>query len=130
LQSSSFVRPLDAVLIATVLLAACWGILTFRISEGTRAIVYVADRKYAWYELTGEKRTISVPTRIGPVRLEIGAGSARVIDSPCPNKLCIKTGAVRHSHEEIVCLPAQLLIVLDGPPISGSGKDGADAITY
>jgi len=120
---------LDAVLIAAVAAAAGWGILTFRITEGERAVVYVSNKKFAWYELSGEKRRIPVATRIGTVTLEIGGGSARVIDSPCPNKLCVKTGAIRHSHEEIVCLPAQLLLVLEGSS-AGRKQGAADAITY
>jgi hypothetical protein len=129
-QAHKFFRPLDALMIALVGAAACWGILTFRFTEGARAVVYVANKKFAWYDLAGEKREVDVPTAIGTVKLEIGGGGARVVSSPCPNKLCVKTGTVRHSHEEIVCLPAQLLLVLEGGPGSGSGKGGTDAITY
>lgn len=129
-QARPFFRPLDAILIAAILAAAGWALFTFRITEGSRAIVYVSNRKFAWYDITGEKRRIPIPTRIGTVTLEIGGGSARVIDSPCPNKLCVKTGAIRHAHEEIVCLPAQLLLVLEGSPGLDRKKGAADAITY
>ena len=47
-------------------------------------LVYVSDKKFAWYELGGGKRMVEVPTRIGPVRLEIGEGSARVLIVPMP----------------------------------------------
>ena len=125
----SFFRPLDAILVGLVAAAACWGFLAFGVSDGTKAIVYIADKKYAWYDLTGEKREVSVPTCIGPVRLEIGEGSARVAFSPCPNKICVKTGAVRHTHEEIVCVPAHLLLVIEGDS-RGHGKGEIDAVTY
>ncbi len=104
--------------------------LTFRYTEGSRAVVYIANKKFAWYPLAGETRRISIPTQIGMVWLEIGSGTARVVSSPCPNKLCVKTGVVRHSHEEIVCLPAKLLLTLEGPDGPGHMKAGADAITY
>ena len=88
----------------------------------------MADKKYGWYELAGNKREVSIPTRIGPVRLEIGEGKARVMAAPCPNQSCVKTGDVRHAHEEIVCVPAQLLLILEGP--AGSSEGGIDAITF
>lgn len=128
-RSDSFFRPLDALLFILIAAAAAWGFLNFKVSEGSKAIVYLADKRYAWYDLSGDKRDVEVPTRIGPVHLEIGGGSARVISSPCPNKICVRTGAVRHVHEEIVCIPAHLLLVIEGGADGGS-KGGVDAITF
>jgi hypothetical protein len=129
-ENIRFFRPLDGVLLTLVLATSFWGILTFRFTEGTRAVVYVANKKFAWYELSGEKHQITIPTQIGSVILEIGENSARVMQSPCPGKLCIKTGIIRHSHEEVVCLPAKLLLVLEGAAETGGKKTGSDAITY
>jgi hypothetical protein len=124
----SFFRPLDALIALTIAAAAAWGFLAFRVSAGAKAIVYIANAKYAWYDLTGGKRLVDLPTRIGPVRLEVGEGAARVLSSPCPNKICVKTGKIAHVHGEIVCVPAHLLIVIEGAE-SGS-KAGVDAVTY
>ena len=124
----SFFRPLDALIALAIAAASGWGFLAFRVSEGARAIVYIANAKYAWYDLAGKARHVDLPTRIGPVRLEIGEGAALVLSSPCPNKICVKTGKVSRVHGEIVCVPAHLLVVIEGP---GDGsKAGVDAITY
>jgi hypothetical protein len=128
-RSGTFFRPLDALLAILIAAASAWGFLAFRVSEGSRAVVYVADHKFAWYELAGGKRRVQVPTRIGPVELEIGEGSARVVSSPCPNRLCVKTGKVGHAHQEIVCVPAHLLVVIEGAA-AGGGKGEVDAITF
>jgi hypothetical protein len=93
-------------------------------------VVYIANKKFAWYDLGGEKKRIPLPTQIGTLILEIGDSGARIISAPCPNKLCVKTGLIRHSHEEIVCLPGKLLLVLEGPNDEEKGKAGPDAITY
>jgi hypothetical protein len=127
-RSGAFFRPLDAALLLLVSAAAAWGFLAFRVTAGAKAIVYIADAKYAWYDLAGEKRTVELPTRIGPIKLEVGDGAARIISSPCPNKICVKTGRVAHVHEEIVCVPAHLLVVIEGS--GGGSKAGVDAITY
>jgi hypothetical protein len=126
----AFFRPLDALLIAAVAAVSCWSFLTFRISQGPRVVVYVSNKKFAWYELAGEKREVAVPTRIGAVRLEIGGGAARVISAPCRLQLCVKAGEIRHAHEEIACVPAQMLMILEGEPGSGPHGIGTDAITF
>lgn len=128
-QPNSFFRLPDLLVLLLVSGAACWGFLGFRFSEGTKAVLYVSDRKFGWYDLAGEKRNLEVPTRIGPVRVEIGGGSARVTSSPCPNHICVKTGSVSHAHEEVVCVPAHLLLVIEGEDGEGT-KDGVDAITF
>ena len=127
----SFFRPLDAILVILIGAASAFGFMAFRVSEGTRAVVFIGNKKYGWYELKGTRRQVSIPTSLGPVRLEIGEGAARVAASPCRNKICIKTGAIRHSHSEIVCMPAHLLIVIEGE--TGPGADsheGTDAVTF
>jgi hypothetical protein len=125
----TFFRPLDAVLALLVAAAAAWGFLAFRFSEGARAVVYVGDKKQAWYELAGPKREVAVPTRIGDVRVEVGGGSIRVAASPCRNKACVRTGAVHGAHSEIICMPAHLLIVVEGE--DRKSKDaGLDAVTF
>ncbi len=126
----AFFRPLDAVLALLLTGASAWGFLAFRFSEGTRALVYVGDRKYGWYELAGPRHEVIIPTAIGPVGLEIGDGAARVISSPCRNKICVRTGAVRRGHSEIVCMPAHLLIVIAGDEPGRKNGEGLDAITF
>jgi hypothetical protein len=127
-RKRSFFRPFDAVCLILVAAAAAWGFLSFGVAEGSKVVVYLAEKKYAWYDLGGEKRRIQVPTRIGPVWLEIGGGEARVAESPCPNKICVKTGRVRHAHGEIICVPAHLLVAIEGA--SGGKEGGVDAVTF
>ncbi|MDQ3003217.1 MAG: NusG domain II-containing protein [Fibrobacterota bacterium] len=127
----TFFRPLDAILILTVSAAAGWGLLAFRISEGTKAVVHVGNKKYGWYELSSSRHRVFVSTHIGPMELEIGGGSARVVSSPCRNKICVKTGAISRSHSEIVCMPARMVVILEseGADADGSGE-GTDAVTF
>lgn len=127
----TFFRPLDAILILAVSAAAGWGFLTFRLSEGSTAVVHVGNKKYGWYDLSSSQHRVIVPTPIGPMELEIGGGSARVVSSPCRNKICVKTGAIRRSHSEIVCMPARMLIILESEKADadGSGEE-TDAVTF
>jgi hypothetical protein len=127
--SRAFFRPLDAAIIGVIGAAALWGFLAFRFSAAGKAVVFVGDSRYGWYDLGGAPRRVEVPTRIGPVTLEIGSGSARVLHSPCPNHLCVRQGSVRRAHAELICMPARLLVVLEG----GAGdprESSVDAVTY
>ena len=131
-RRDSFFRPADAGILLLVAAAAAWGFLNFGVAKGAKAIVYLSGDKYAWYDLAGGKRQVQVPTRIGPVWLEIGDGGARVAASPCPNHICVKTGVVRHTHEEIVCVPAHLLLPIEGDPGDAANRDKGevDAVTF
>jgi hypothetical protein len=117
-------------LLASIALIAGWSFLTFRATSGAKAIVYVANKKTAWYDLTGPRQEVAIPTRIGPVTVEIGEGAARVISSPCLNKICVKTGKVRHTHEEVVCVPAHMLVVIEGDASRGPAGGEVDVITF
>ena len=126
----AFIRPLDALIALCVAAASAWGFLAFRFSEAGKAVVFVGDARYGWYALGGPVREIEVPTRIGSVTLEIGGGTARIAHSPCRNQLCVRQGTVRRSHAELICMPARLLVVLEGGAGPDAGEPRIDAVTY
>ena len=51
-----------------------------------------------------------VQTANGYNNIYIEKGQIKVIDANCPDKLCIKTGALSHTGDIAVCLPHGLLI--------------------
>ena len=73
----------------------------------------------------------------GPVRIEGRSGytltlspsysdlpfspewSVRVSDSDCPGQDCVHTGAISRAGQSIVCLPAQVVVYLEGTPAAG-----------
>lgn len=57
--------------------------------------------------------------------VEYASGSARVLLSDCPTQDCVHTGAVTRSGQSIVCLPARLIIRLEG---GTADPDGVDAV--
>lgn len=108
-----FLRPLDGVLLALVAAASAWSFLSFPLSPGGKAEIHVGGTRFGWYALEGPDREVPVPTSIGTVRLRIGGGSAQVIASPCRNKVCLRTGPVRHTGSELICMPARLLVLIE-----------------
>lgn len=55
----------------------------------------------------------------GESRMEVHGGRVRMVDSACPDKLCVKTGWISSPGESIVCLPNRVVIEIvsaDGGP--------------
>jgi hypothetical protein len=133
----------DALILALVLALSIWGFLAFRMEAGASIRVFLGNKKFGWYRIDGPPRQVEIPSRIGPVVLEVGGGMAKIISSPCRNKVCVRTGSIRNAHSEIICMPAQMLVIMEGKAGGmGSGKpgsgpsgqperaDGTDAVTY
>jgi hypothetical protein len=66
-------------------------------------------------------------------RLEIlESGAVRIIESTCPDKICVRTGWISRPGQSIVCLPNRVVVRIEGSGIKhgqGQGHD-LDAITY
>ncbi len=70
-------------------------------------------------------RDISVESNGYTLTVRISDGRACVIQSDCPDKICVHTGWISGRGESVVCVPALLrLTVTDG---NGGGGD-ADAV--
>lgn len=51
--------------------------------------------------------------------VDIADGTVNVVDSDCPNHDCQHTLPISRAGESIVCLPAQIVIHLEGVPAGG-----------
>ena len=47
----------------------------------------------------------------------------RVVESDCPTQDCVHTGEIYRAGQSIVCLPARIIVALEGTPVSGDGPD-------
>jgi len=81
----------------------------------------------------GGNQVLARPLDDGPVELtvkgyngesylEIIGGRVHMVDSACPDKLCVKTGWISSPGESIVCLPNRVVIEV----VSGDG--GPDVV--
>ncbi len=69
-----------------------------------------------------EDRTVEVNGPVGVTRVEVKQGKVRIVDSPCPNKLCVRQGWIERG--AIICLPNRVVVT-----IGGGGMRGVDAIS-
>lgn len=54
-----------------------------------------------------------------------GEGGVRVAWADCPTRDCVRTGLITRSGQSIVCLPAGIIVHLEG---GGAGPDTVDAV--
>lgn len=51
--------------------------------------------------------------------VRVSADGAYVSHSDCPAQECVRTGVIRRAGQSIVCLPAQVVVYLEGTPAAG-----------
>ncbi len=78
--------------------------------EGRRVVPFGAGR-------------IEVPGPLGVTVVEVGRASVRIVASPCPRRICVRTGTVRRPGGVSACLPNRVAVRVLG----GSGE-GVDAV--
>jgi len=95
----------DRVVIAvvTLLVALLYGLLWNR-GEGQWLEVARGGEVVARLDLT-QNQEFHVRGLLGESVIQIRDGNAAFVDSPCPEKLCVRTGHLHHAGETSVCLP-------------------------
>ncbi len=61
---------------------------------------------------THENNTFSIENIKGVV-FEVNKGKIRIIESDCPDKICVKTDFINSKSEKIVCLPKKLIVEIE-----------------
>lgn len=111
----------DVVLIAVVLVLATVSIIRVgRAQSGAAAgpavaKVYEGDALVEVIDLDVD-RVIDLP---GPsMRLEVKGGAIRVLESNCPQQICVNGGWIRRPRQVIACVPNKVLVTIESaePP--------------
>ena len=114
--------PGDIVLAAVVLLSAA-ALLVARPGGGTprAASVQVGGEVVRLLPLH-EAARIEVPGPAGVSAVEVDGGRARVVDSPCARRICVRRGWLRAVGDVAVCVPNHLVVRVEGE--GGPSFDG------
>lgn len=127
-------RRADVIVIVIVLLLAAgasvygFGLGPFASAgdEGSTAVVRADGREVARVALAAldEDRHIEVAGPLGTTFVELGPGFAAIVDSPCPDKLCVRQGRITAPGQTVVCLPNRVSVEI----VSG-GEQLFDAVS-
>jgi len=108
-----------ALLILNGWLFASWGV---GFSKGDWVVVTVNQKETIRLPLDQDQKT-QVKGPIGLTEIEVKNGHARIIHSPCKNKVCIKSGYIRYADRLAACIPNRVVI-----RIVGKSHRGVDAV--
>ena len=108
-----------ALLILNGWLFASWGV---SFSKGDWVVVTVNQTESIRLPLDQDQKT-HVKGPLGLTEIEVKNGRARIIRSPCKNKVCIKSGYIRYADRLAACIPNRVVI-----RIVGKNHRGVDAV--
>jgi hypothetical protein len=91
-----------------------------------RAQVAITGRDGEWVYPLSTDSEVSIAGPLGYTRIVISGKSVRIVDSPCPNKTCIASGAIAEPNQWIACLPNRVLVRIEG----SREDEGVDAGVY
>lgn len=66
--------------------------------------------------LLTKRRLITVTGPLGKTTIEIEGARARVIDSPCRDKVCVHFGWLSKKDDFSACLPNKVLVTIEAAP--------------
>ncbi|MFQ5753060.1 MAG: NusG domain II-containing protein [bacterium] len=107
--------PGDKILIVSLMLISflsLW-LLKYLTGAGEVALISVQGKQRMHkYLQTNEVFTVMGTT--GEMTIEITKGSIHVLESSCPQKLCVRQGLIHNIDDIIVCVPNKLTIWIEG----------------
>jgi hypothetical protein len=109
-------KKADIILVAAVL--AVFGVFCFwrafaPSGENLTAEVYVNGEMTAAVDISQNRRHYFNGAYF-PFVLECRDGAVAVIETPCPNQICVKTGFAGKNGFSIVCVPNKVSILIKG----------------
>ena len=119
------VAPLDFAAFGLAL--AVVALVAVRVYAGSSGapVVHLRGPRQEWMFPLDSERTVAVPGPLGDTVVQISSGQARVLSSPCPEKICVRSGAIARPGQWIACLPNRMFIDIQAGP-----RDTVDAYSF
>jgi len=114
----------DKVLIVILLALGVASLFLIRVivPSGTIAVVEADGRHCCRLDLSVDtQREVRGP--LGETVIQVRDGRIRIADSPCPHKICVRTGWIDRAGCMIVCLPNRVVVRVEGDA-------GVDAVSW
>ena len=114
----------DKILVAALLILNGWLFANWGtgFSKGDWVVVTVNEKETIRLSLNVDQTT-HVKGPLGLTEVEIKKGQARIVRSPCKNKVCIKSGYIRYADRLTACIPNRVVV-----RIVGKSHRGVDAV--
>ena len=108
------IRALDiAIFLLALLIIGLISLRTYARGRNTPEIMITGahqETEKQWIYPLDSETTLRVAGPLGETEVVITDGAVQVISSPCPEKICIKTGRISKPGQWIACLPNRVFI--------------------
>ena len=114
----------DKILIVSLFVLNSWLFMNWGVgfSKGDWVVVEVDQNEVVRLPLATDQTT-QVKGPLGLTEVEVKKGQARIVRSPCNNKVCIKSGYIRYADRLAACIPNHVVV-----RIVGKTHRGVDAV--
>lgn len=114
----------DVVIILLLMLSAVFSIPLLHTNKPSLVVIYRDKDIYAQYPL-GEDKTFSVKGyKDGSLTVKIHNQKVSILHSTCDHQICVKSGAIGRSAQQLICAPNHVLIEIQ----ANFEQDSLDAI--
>lgn len=105
------------VLLLTSLAGVAW---VAAMPEGSRVLV-TSGEQLSFVAPLDQPRSVAIDGPLGQTQLVIDEQGVRIVDSPCPSKICVGMGPAKHTADLLACVPNRILVRID----STSGEESS-----
>jgi hypothetical protein len=125
----SGIRPKALDFIVLALALGVIALIALRVyASGGQPVIEIRGDTQEWVFPLHSRETVEVSGPLGNTIVEVTPGAVRVVDSPCPEKICVKSGSISRPGQTIACLPNRVFVVIRGDPRDQGGA-GIDAFS-
>lgn len=112
---------------AVIVCGILWLCILNSASPSEIAGIYQDGKLVEQIDLNGvtEEREITLSGEYGKNTIYISHGHIEMKSAQCPDKLCVKHGALENSSTPIVCLPNKVVIQFENTALGSDAKTGA-----
>lgn len=101
------------VVVLALVAALAWPVVAAVASHAASEVVISSPSGTSTSPLSADAK-LTVDGILGPVVVSIEGGAVRVVESGCPDQVCVRTGAVRTSGSVIACVPNGVVVRVGG----------------
>ena len=104
----------DWLVVLIMLMISLVGIVSIAaMPEGSRVMVNCGE-ELCFTAPLDQPRTLAIDGPLGQTKLVIDEQGVRIIESPCPRKICVSMGVAKHTADLLACVPNRILVHIDG----------------
>ncbi|KTD85569.1 hypothetical protein UQ64_18890 [Paenibacillus etheri] len=93
-----------------------------------KAIITVDGKEYKTVSLTKEEQIIDIQTKFGHNTLKVFDYGIQMTYSDAPLRIALEMGFISRPKQQIICIPARIMVEVFNPNRSVNDEDELDAI--